>query len=322
MSGHGYLTHFWLLYPKVALSEHVLPYNSPISPFFQPNVAILSNLHYTDSPWGQSISLVYHQHQVHAFLSLFLFLSIVNHPRFALRHWHILYLHPQFLVMHFQTMLLPFLLLHPFTPSSATQLKPSNQSFNFGIIAKLPSNSSLRSIQAWNLTSYHITPCNDYAVFTEKAGRRFYENGTAIQFGLGNSTILSDGGTPPWPWGLQINPPNRTDDQGRRNVYISCGAATSGLAVHPGAPGEHGGGPVVTYTDGETSGSFYVCNSTLPYGPGMALYYRDADKPTPSNCCDLELGTVCLPSNEAEHPFDRPSWCTEKSTCSNMSGSS
>lgn len=171
---------------------------------------------------------------------------------------------------------------------------------NFAVVANLPAGGPLASAQAWNLTSYHITPCYDYAVFTNQSGRSFYANGTAAEFGTHSSNVLSDGGTPPWPWGTIVAPANQTDEQGRRNVFINCGTGTPGLEV---IKNESGGGKVVYGT-----GQFYVCNSTLPYGPAIALYYREKDGKLFDGCADVELLTRCLDDN-SRREYQQDSFC-------------
>ncbi|KAF2118451.1 hypothetical protein BDV96DRAFT_597277 [Lophiotrema nucula] len=174
---------------------------------------------------------------------------------------------------------------------------------NFAITASLPPNSPLKAAQGWNLTSYHITPCYDYAVFNNHEGRTFYANGTASNFSSHTSNILSDGGSPPWPWGTIISAANSTDSEGRRNVYINCGLGTPGLEV---VSGRRGQAPSVSYGSGE----FYVCNSTLLYGPAITLYYREKREETPESCSDVQLKTKCL-DDATEHEFQRDSWCQE-----------
>jgi hypothetical protein len=176
-------------------------------------------------------------------------------------------------------------------------LRPS-----FSIKAHLSPSSPLKAAENWNLTSYHITPCYDYAVFTADPGRIFYANGTDDEFASGTSNILSDGGTPPWPWGTIISAANATDSQGRRNVNINCGEGTSGLKVNKEVRGD----PTVAYGDGQ----FYVCNSTLLYGPAIALYFKEAGEKTPAECSDVVLGVECA-NDETEHDFQRDSWCKE-----------
>jgi hypothetical protein len=171
---------------------------------------------------------------------------------------------------------------------------------NVAIVASLAPGSPLAGVQGWNLTSYHITPCYDYAVFTNQSGRTFYANGTDAEFGSHAANILSDGGTPPWPWGTIVAPANQTDGQGRRNVFINCGIGTPGLEV---VKNRSGGGKLVYGT-----GEFYVCNSTLPYGPAVALYYREKGGALFEGCADVELLTKCL-SDDSRREFQQDSLC-------------
>jgi hypothetical protein len=171
---------------------------------------------------------------------------------------------------------------------------------NFAITADLPPNSPLAVAQGWNLTSYHIQPCYDYAVFTNETGRTFYANGTTEDISTHSANILSDGGTPPWPWGTIVSAANATDDQGRRNVFVNCGLGTAGLEVKKVRRDTE-----VVYG----SGDFYVCNSTLLYGPAITLYYRESEESTPTGCEDVKLRTKCL-ADETERELQRDSWCS------------
>ncbi|KAF2261861.1 hypothetical protein CC78DRAFT_546307 [Lojkania enalia] len=145
-------------------------------------------------------------------------------------------------------------------------------------------------------------PCYNYAVFTNATGRTFYANGTFEEISSCTSDILSDGGTPPWPWGTIITPNNETDGEGRRNVFINCGTGTPGVEVRK----KRRNGPRVVYGEGE----FYVCNSTLLFGPAMTLYYREKAESTPGNCADVVLRTKCV-DDKTEREFQRDSWCEE-----------
>ena len=82
-------------------------------------------------------------------------------------------------------------------------------------------------------------------------------------------------------------------------MFINCGIGTPGVEVKKG--------PRVVYGTGE----FYVCNSTLLYGPAITLYYREGDQKTPGGCENVELKTWCL-EDETEHEFQRDSWCNKK----------
>jgi hypothetical protein len=183
--------------------------------------------------------------------------------------------------------------------ASLTSAKYISKAPNFAINARIPSDNPLSIADGWNLTSYHIQPCYDYAVFTNVTGRTFYANGTNEEFSGRTSNILSDGGTPPWPWGTIVSPANATDAQGRRNVFINCGTGTEGLRVE-----KAGRAGRVVYEGGE----FYVCNSTLLYGPAITLYYREEKEDTPEGCADVQLETKCL-DDQTEHEYQKDSWC-------------
>lgn len=178
------------------------------------------------------------------------------------------------------------------------QLPDTSSSFNFRIRPDFASyDSPLRAIKGWDLSSYHLSPCYDYAVFTNQTGRIFYANGTAEEFSDRTSTIASDGGSPPWPWGIVVSAANATDSKGRRQVYIDCGAGTPGMSVADW--------PATVYYQ---TGTFYVCEETFLYGPAIALYWREKVDQTPEGCANVELQAWCL-EDETEHEFSRKSTC-------------
>ena len=172
------------------------------------------------------------------------------------------------------------------------------QALNFYLSAVVPSYSPLHHIDGWNLTSYHIAAGYDYAVLAELPGRILYESGTDAEFDNHTSQIYSDGGTPPWPWGVYIQPnaSESLDKQGRRHVSIVSGSGTPGIQVN-----------WLSYLWSGT-GQFYACNATLPYGPAITLYFREAEQETPEECSDVFLKSYCLVNGTA-HEHQRKAWC-------------
>jgi len=169
-----------------------------------------------------------------------------------------------------------------------------------------PLRSDLRpSIESWEVTSYHVSPCYDYAVlqdprlYNNSGGRTFYVNGTKSHPFYTN--ILSDGGTPPSPYGMIIPHQNDTDAFGRRPVRINCGPGTEGLGIARVAGGRDANPHL---TDMSTSLSwFYACNTTLPFGRAIQLFFASHlfDEKTPAGCVVVDLLPQCI-VNGTSHP--------------------
>jgi hypothetical protein len=172
-----------------------------------------------------------------------------------------------------------------------------SKSPNFRIIAVPPPDQALSYINSWNLTSYHISPCDDRAVLIDSPGRTFYTNGTSSEYAEHAATLHSDGGTPPFPWSVTVADSETLDDEGRRTVSIGCSDATSGVQVAywPGT---------VYYG----TGTFYVCEAELLYGPAMALFYKEKVDQTPDGCINVELQAWCEDGG-AQHDGSRDETC-------------
>ena len=164
----------------------------------------------------------------------------------------------------------------------------STTSPNFYLVANVTSHDLQPSIQNWAVSSYHVGACLSVAVLEPNDAqyhRAFYANGTSDQVRDGKRDILTDGATPLTPYGFIVPPANVTPSNDRI-VSINCGDGTLGVAITRDPEPLH-----LTYTerDGGEFGSWYACNSSLPFGPAVALYYRDQDAETPQDCAEVTL---------------------------------
>jgi hypothetical protein len=203
-------------------------------------------------------------------------------------------------------------LLFSTSQSAPTLDSPFSRAANIKLVAD-PLRSDLKpSIESWEVTSYHVSPCYDYAVLEDphahnnSGGRPFYVNGTKSHPFYTN--ILSDGSTPPLPYGIIIPHQNETDTLGRRPVRISCGPGTEGLGIARIA-GSIDANPHLT--DISTSLSwFYACNTTLTFGRAIQLFIasHSFDEKTPQGCVVVDLLPQCV-TNGATHPFGQEVDC-------------
>jgi hypothetical protein len=158
-------------------------------------------------------------------------------------------------------------------------------SANFRLVAKPISDELKPSVEGWGVSSYHIGACYDYAVLEGNAdySRAFYVNGTAKAVKHQKSDVLTDGGTPAVPYGIIVPGTKDVDEEGRRAVQINCGDGTAGVQISR----RHDTTPHLAYQ----SGSWYACNTSLPYGPAVVVYYRDSSEHLPDECIDIRLDT-------------------------------
>jgi hypothetical protein len=154
------------------------------------------------------------------------------------------------------------------------------------------------SINDYVLTSYHTGAGQAYAVLvpntTLTSGRIFYTNGTAEEIRYRRSNILSDGGSPPFPFGVVLN----EDD----SVSVNAGTGTAGvnLALFPD--------PISRLSAVGKEG-FYACEKTLSSGPAVQVFTKAFEEEIPAGCADVNLLAQCSESTGVEHPFAAVSGC-------------
>lgn len=180
---------------------------------------------------------------------------------------------------------------------------PKTTSANFRLIANVTANDLSPSINNFVLTSYHIGAGQAYAVLAENAdataGRIFYINGTATDVRYGTSNVLTDGGTPLFPFGITVNP---VDASGEQAVSINAGEGQSGvgLTLFPD--------PISALRVVGGAG-FYACTNTLPYGPAVQVLSKAQGQTTPAGCADITLLPQCNEGSGLEHPFGQITNC-------------
>lgn len=172
---------------------------------------------------------------------------------------------------------------------ASTECADTTTASNFRLVANITNNDLSPSIQDWDVSSYHIGPCWDYATLVQPDkndldySRKFYLSGTKTEVNHGQADVLTDGATPPTPYGIVVPRANETDDEGRRAVQIMCGMRTPGVSIS-------GKRPHLSYHDeNDATGVWYACERDLPYGSAVVLYYRDLEASTPNGCAELKL---------------------------------
>jgi hypothetical protein len=172
------------------------------------------------------------------------------------------------------------------------------------LVVNVTSADLTPSIQNYVVSSYHTGAGQAAAVLTDPsvvAGRNFYVNGTAEDVYYRTSNILTDGGTPPFPSGLIVQP----DDSASNLALINAGLGTTGVGLTRFPV------PVTTLEGpGYVPTTYYACvDETLPYGPAVGLYYAYSNDTLPEGCVPIVLLPQCAEDDGVEHEFGNTVTC-------------
>ncbi|KFY19946.1 hypothetical protein V493_07793 [Pseudogymnoascus sp. VKM F-4281 (FW-2241)] len=176
---------------------------------------------------------------------------------------------------------------------------PWGQSTSFRLVANVRGNDLVPSIQDYVLTSYHVGAGQGAAVLVPNddanAGRQFYVNGSAEDVRYNRGTVQSSGGTPSFPFGIQIAPAPSTA------VTINAGLGTPGvgLARFPSS---------VTYLTAPEAG-YVACKQQLPYGEAIALNVLRRGEAVPAGCAEVKLLPECSEGDGSVHETENIVQC-------------
>ncbi|AEO65526.1 68929eb6-f8fe-43de-856b-6b33db7b7f01 [Thermothielavioides terrestris] len=186
----------------------------------------------------------------------------------------------------------------PTAPATKPTLSHSN---GFYLTARLsdPAHDLNPSIDGWTLGTAHTGAGLNAAVLyaaSSGAGRLFYENGTQAQAVAGQTTLVTDGGTPLAPSSLIVQPAG----QPPRIIDIDYNQGT------PAAVEAAGNGLGPQLVNGLGQGTFLACNATVPYyGYKFVtlqyLYGEPGDKgqgAVPADCVPISLVPQCTTLND------------------------
>jgi hypothetical protein len=140
---------------------------------------------------------------------------------------------------------------------------PTQLSTGFRLIANVtdPSKDFTPPVNNWVFNAIHVGAGLDDAVLlsdSADSGRIFYVNGTADEIYYGQGSTLTDGGTPPFPFGIYVAGEDQTDADGFHDVSVNVGSGTKGVQLTRF--------PVVYPTlTGAAQGTYAACQQTEPY---------------------------------------------------------
>ncbi|KAI0022489.1 hypothetical protein F4780DRAFT_733121 [Xylariomycetidae sp. FL0641] len=140
----------------------------------------------------------------------------------------------------------------PLVSRQTPNYPPTSQSQGFQLIANVtdPSTDLSPSVNGFVLSGIHVGAGLSEAVVSADSGLVFYHNGTAQAIKSGSGSILMDGGTPPFPWGISIAAPSTPSNLSGPEHYVgvNAGSGTSGVTfasfpdpyAYLTAPGQQG----------------------------------------------------------------------------------
>ncbi len=166
---------------------------------------------------------------------------------------------------------------------------PFLSSTGFHLLARLsnPAHDLTPSVQNWQLNAIHTGAGLNAAVFTASDGRLFYQNGTAAP---DETKILTDGGTPPFPFSLQVQKPG----EARRIADVSVGLGTAAGVDRDG----------VLRVGVAEGGRFLACQAVVPYynATYVTLQYEYGKVPgegtAAAGCVAVDLVAQCAVLND------------------------
>ncbi|KAK3985660.1 hypothetical protein QBC44DRAFT_334569 [Cladorrhinum sp. PSN332] len=173
----------------------------------------------------------------------------------------------------------------------------------FFLVAKVtdPAHHLDPSVNNYVLSTVHTGAALSAAVLSSapvRSGRIFYENGTDAEHELQQTNILTDGATPPVPFGLFVQDPT----QAPSNIPINAGPGTFNTVSDSDS----------ILLNGQGEGTYLACNAKVPYYNRnfITLQYAYGSSPIiPEDCAPIELVPQCtilneLPDNAyASHEF-------------------
>ncbi|KAI0012453.1 hypothetical protein F4779DRAFT_67114 [Xylariaceae sp. FL0662B] len=206
---------------------------------------------------------------------------------------------------------------------------PTSASKGFRLIANVtdPSTDLTPSVNGWVFNGLHVgAGLNDAVLLAdggEDTGRIFYHNGTAEEIRYGKGSIVTDGGTPPFPFGIYVQGNNESApaDPSEYGVTVNVGSGTIGvsLAAFPDP---------YTYLTSAPAGVFIACPRNEPYYNKEYIVirrsYDTVDPKTalnvhhvPQDCTAVNLIPECATLNDlpegslSSHEFAANTKCYE-----------
>lgn len=166
----------------------------------------------------------------------------------------------------------------------------SSKGFNLVISLADPSDDFDPPVQDTYVTSIHTGAGLALIGNTDdkETGRIFYQNGTEAEYKDKQSTVITDGGTPPFPSGFTIDSEDGGD--GLTYGHLDAGFGTPGVALLD----DEG----VSYL---LPGYYLACYEPIEYYQGkefIVIRHSDEEDDVPEQCRSVRLVPQCTKLNE------------------------
>lgn len=137
------------------------------------------------------------------------------------------------------------------------------QSQGFQLIVNVtdPAHDLTPSVNGWAFDAIHVGAGLNHAVITDDVarGRVFYQNGTGEEIHYGGGSILSDSGSPPSPYGVQVaSKDDAAANNGEAEVTVNVGGGTPGALLTRFPEPE-------SYLRAPAQGTYAICPRNEPY---------------------------------------------------------
>lgn len=207
------------------------------------------------------------------------------------------------------------------TPLASRQVVPNypptstSQGFYLVVNVTDPSTDFDPPINNQYVNSIHVGAALNLVGVTPSPGRIFYQNGTVEEVRYGQSTVITDGATPPSPFGLTLNPDEGSDVVSTARLDVGFGTVGVVLSRFPDP---------YTYLLPQT---FLACNEEVDYYHQEMIIIKRSDFTVnddgtidynvPDNCAAVRLLPECTELNElpddaySSHEFAANSQCYE-----------
>ncbi|EMR68843.1 hypothetical protein MGN70_004817 [Eutypa lata] len=199
---------------------------------------------------------------------------------------------------------------------------PTSKSLGFQLIVNVtdPSKDLTPPVNGWAFSAIHTGAGFNEAVISENvtASRIFYQNGTAEEIRYREGSVLSDAGTPAYPWGIQVE--SKDDTAGvEASVSVNVGGGTPAVLLTQFPE-------PLSYLTGTNPGTYAICPRNVPYYNTVYNVVRwtyDAynnatglyEHTVPEDCAEVKLLPQCaeLPDllewDSSSHDFAATSNC-------------
>ncbi|KAM0278478.1 hypothetical protein ACHAQH_005145 [Verticillium albo-atrum] len=210
------------------------------------------------------------------------------------------------------------------SPLAARQVSypEKSKSLGFTLVVNVtdPASDFCESINHYTLSSIHVGAGQALAAISTDSARVWYLNGTQQEISESQGTVVTDGGTPPFPNGIDI----AEAEDSVSAVRVDAGDGTKGVQL-ANFPDPY------TYLTAPLAGSYLVCNESVPYYQGrkfLLLKHAETEvdedgeieSNVPEDCVAVRLLPQCadledLPEGAiASHAFANEVGCYDNVT--------